>query len=127
MARLRTIFPVSELVYNSLGDCIVSLERRTPESPTSVRIYFKWCVIRELETPTRVITLTSPVHGRHAHLILPLAVDAEVLELPMEGVSCPAVCWLTGTIAVGSDKTVRLFTPEGERGCTHGLPLDRWL
>ena len=111
MARLRTIFPVSELVYNPLGDCIISLERQTPESPTSIRIYFKWRVIQELEMPTRVITLTSPAHGRHAPLILPLTVDAEVLELPMEGVSCPAVCWLTGTIAVGSDKRGRGDVP----------------
>ena len=116
MARLRTILPVSELVYNPLGDCIVSLERRTPESPASVRIYFKWRVIRELETPTRVITLTSPAHGGHAPLILPPVVDAEVLELPVEGVSCLAVCRLTGTIAVGSDKTVRLFTLRRGRG-----------
>ena len=55
MARLRTILPVSELVCNPLGDCIVSLERRIPDSSTSVRIYFKWRVIRELKTPMRVI------------------------------------------------------------------------
>ena len=88
MARLKTILPISELVYNLLGDCIVSLERRTPESPASLWIYIKWCVIRELETPMRAITLTSPAHGGHAPLILPPVVDTKVLELPMEGVSC---------------------------------------
>ena len=113
MARLRTILPVSELVYNSLGDCIVSLERRTSESPVSLRIYFKWHVIRELETPMRVITLTSSAHGGHAPLILPPAVDAKVLELPMEGVSC---LWLMGTIAMGSNKTVRLSHFGGGEG-----------
>ena len=116
MARMRTIQPVSELVYNPLGDCIVSLERRTPDSPATVRIYFKWRIIRELEMPTRVISLTTPSQTSGGPMILPPAVDVEILELPVEGVSCPAVCQLTGTIAVGSDKRVHLFTLQRGRG-----------
>ncbi|XP_019858362.1 PREDICTED: uncharacterized protein LOC109586604 [Amphimedon queenslandica] len=116
MARMRTIQPVSELVYNPLGDCIVSLERRTPDSPATVRIYFKWRIIRELETPTRVISLTTPSQTSGGPMILPPVVDAEILELPVEGVSCLAVCQLTGTIAVGSEKRVHLFTLQRGRG-----------
>ena len=56
----------------------------------------------------------------HASLILPPTVDAEVLELPVEGMSCLAVCQLMGTIVVGSDKMIRLFTLQRGRG---NLPM----
>lgn len=112
ISRLRTIQPVSEMMYNKHGDCIISLERRNPESPATARIYFKWRAIRELEQPTRVVSMDSPriAQKRGVGPIIDVAVDAEILELPMENVSCLAVCDLTGSIAVGSERTIRIFT-----------------
>lgn len=104
VSRLRTIWPVNELLYNERGDYILTLERRTPESSAAARLYFKWRGIRELEKPTRVFSLStsteSPVSSE---------LDVEIIELPVENASCIAVCKLTGIIAVGSKKTIRLF------------------
>ena len=109
VSRFRTIWPVAELVYNVQADCIVSLERRNQYSPAATRIYFTWKGIRELERPMRVICLDSPKTQRSEPGPAAYDVDAEILELPMENVSCLAVCQLTGTIAVGSEKSIRLF------------------
>lgn len=110
ISRFRTIWPVSDLVYNAKADCIVTLERRTPISPAASRIYFMWQGIRQLEVPMRVKCLGSPRSAGSQRQDAGADVDAEILELPMENVTCLAVCELTGTIAVGSEKNIRLFT-----------------
>ena len=115
ISRLRTIWPVNELVYNTHGDCVVTLERRSYDSPAAARIYFKWRGIRELERPMRVVSLGSP---RLQNLSPIQDIDAEIVELPAESVSCLAVCELTGTIAVGSEKIVRLFVLQKEPTAT---------
>ena len=104
ISRLRTIWPVNELLYNEHGDCILTLERRTPESSAAARLYFKWRGIRELEKPTKVFSLSASTESPASSEL-----DTEIMELPAENASCIAVCKLTGVIAVGSKNTVKLF------------------
>lgn len=102
IAKFRTIWPVSEIVYNKHADCIVTLEVRGPESGTTSRVYFKWRGIGDFDRPHRVILMGSSLSQQEP-------VDAEIVELPVENCSCLAVCELTGVIAVGSERTIRLF------------------
>ena len=97
IAKIRTIWPVQEIVYNKHGDCIVTVEARNPESAATSRVYFNWRGIGDFNRPHRVVLMGSE------------SVDAEIVELPVENCSCVSVCELTGVIAVGSEKTVRCF------------------
>lgn len=99
VAKLRTIWPVSELVYSSKGDCIVTIERRDDDFLATSRIYLKWRDAKE-ERPARVASLPDPSVRQ---------VDVEIIELPVGNVSCISACDLTGVIAVGSLKTVHVF------------------
>lgn len=99
IAKIRTIWPVSEIVYNKHADCIVTLEARSPESSVTSRVYFNWRGIGDFNRPNRVILMGSQQE----------LVDAEIVELPVENCSCLSVCELTGVIAVGSERTIRIF------------------
>ncbi len=103
IAKIRTIWPAQEVVYNKHGDCIVTIEARSLESPAATsRVYFNWRGIGDFNRPHRVVLMGSTLSQHES-------VDAEIVELPVENCSCVSVCELTGVIAVGSEKTVRCF------------------
>ena len=108
IAKIRTISPVSEIVYNKHGDCIVTVEARNQDAPSTVRVYFNWRGIGDAERPQRVVLMDS------FSLQDPSQLDAEIVELPVENCSCVSVCDLTGMIAVGSERTIRLFAMRQE-------------
>ena len=108
IARFRTVSPVIEFVYNAKGDCIVTLERKNPNSHGFARIYFKWRG-SSIDKPMRVSLLDSLTKG-----VLPSQdrIAAEIIELPAEAnssVSCLACCEESGRIAVGMGSTIRVF------------------
>lgn len=116
VGQFRTVGPVQHLVYNPKGDCIVTLERKTPSSQGFSRVYFKWRGAT-VDRPARISLLRSLSNSA----LLPgdhLAVD--IVELPGEqdtSMSCLACCQESGRIAVGMGSTVRIFTlaiPEDE-------------
>ena len=108
MGQFRTVSPVQHLVYNTKGDCIITMEK-TSSSQGFARIYFRWRGA-SVDKPTRISVLSSLSQS----VLLPgdhLA--AEIVELPGElnsSVSCLASCEESGRIAVGMDTTVRIFT-----------------
>ena len=113
-AQFRTISPVIQFVYNPMGDCIVTLERKMQHSHGFARVYFKWRG-SSVDKPMRVSLMQSILgygnqpepfqtpQGRFA---------AEIVELPAEmnsSVTCLACCSHTGRVAVGMGNTVRVF------------------
>ena len=118
IARFRTVSPVVDFVYNAKGDCIVSMESKSPDSHGFARIYFKWRG-SSVDKPMRVSLLESLSRG-----LMQSAQDriaAEIVELPAESnssVTCLACCSESGRIAVGMDSTIRVFSlcPQVEEG-----------
>ena len=116
IAKFRTVSPVVDFVYNAKGDCIVTVESKSPGSHGFARIYFKWRG-SSADKPMRVSLLESLSRG-----LMQSAQDriaAEIVELPAEynsSVSCLACCKESGRIAVGMDSTIRVFSlcPEVE-------------
>lgn len=102
IAKIRTIWPANAVAYNKHGDCIVTVESRSIDSSATSRVYFKWRGIGDFNRPQKVVLMGS---GSHQD-----PVDAEIVELPVENCSCISVCELTGVIAVGSEKKIRLFS-----------------
>ena len=118
VAKLRTIWPVANIAYNSHGDCILTLERRTTDSPATARMYFKWRGIIDEEKPTKVIYMGSLSHTTPSEAHMTTNVDAEIIELPVENCSCISICELTGIVAVGSEKVVYMFALKREPTAT---------
>lgn len=124
LGQFRTVSPVLDLVYNSKGDCVVTLERKSAVSHGFARVYFKWRGA-SVDKPMRISLLGSLSLGAQS-LQQPQAQDhvaAEIIELPGElnsPVTCLACCPESGRIAVGMDTTLRIFalsaTSLGEGG-----------
>ena len=102
IAKVRTIWPVTDIVYNKHADCIVTLEARSPDSAATCRVYFNWRGIGDFNRPHRVVLMGSLLSQEES-------VDAEIVELPVENCSCLSVCELTGAIAVCSERVIQLF------------------
>ena len=111
LGQFRTVSPVRDLVYNSKGDCVITLERKSAVSHGFARVYFKWKGA-SVDKPMRISLLsslsqTTEVWHPQDH------VAAEIIELPGElnsPVTCLACCPESGRIAVGMDTTLRIFT-----------------
>lgn len=125
VAQLRTVSPVLELLYNSVGDCIVTLERKTPSSHAFARIYFKWHD-SSIDRPMRVRVIgtlaQSLFHGAQSQ-----HTAAEIVELPADetaSISCLACCPDSGNIAVGMGTKIRVFSlkQQGERAVNRLSP-----
>ena len=106
LARFRTVGPVTQLAYNSIGDCVVTLERKDGVSHGFVRVYFKWRGL-SIDRPMRIlmasIQRSVPIQNRIA---------AEIVELPSDSgnyISCLACCEYTGRIAVAMGSLLRIF------------------
>ena len=110
IAKFRTVSPVVDLVYNAKGDCIVTVENKSPGYHGFARVYFKWRG-SSVDKPMRVSLLESLSLG-----FIQSAQDriaAEIVELPAESnssVNCLACCKESGRIAVGMDSTIRVFS-----------------
>lgn len=111
LGQFRTVSPVRDLVYNTKGDCVVTLERKSSVSHGFARVYFKWRGA-SVDKPMRISLLSSLSHARD--MFRPQDhVAAEIIELPGElnsPVTCLACCPESGRIAVGMDTTLRIFT-----------------
>lgn len=118
VAKLRTIWPVCALVYNTHGDCILTLERRGVDKPgAAARIYSKWRGIMDEDKPQRVMmSLPGVLTGFSGPEPQPRSQpDAEIMELPVENASCIASCSLAPVVAVGSERAIRLFVLERKK------------
>ena len=122
VARFRTVSPVVDFVYNAKGDCIVTVESKSPGSHGFARIYFKWRG-SSVDKPMRVSLLESLSRGLMQSAATQDRIAAEIVELPAEynsSVTCLACCKESGRIAVGMDTTIRVFSLcpeiEGEGG-----------
>ena len=110
VGQFRTVGRVHRVVYNPKGDCIVTLERKNPDSQGFSRVYFKWRGAT-VDKPARIGLLGSLSNNS---ALLPgddLAVD--IVELPGErnsSMTCLACCEESGRIAVGMGTSVRIFT-----------------
>ena len=112
IAQFRTISGVVQFVYNPVGDCIVTLERRQPGSHGFARVYFKWRG-SSIDKPVRVSLMQSLPRGILSPSAPPDRIAAEIVELPAESsssVSCLACCRQSGRIAIGMGSTVRIFS-----------------
>lgn len=113
LGQFRTVSPVRDLVYNTKGDCVVTLERKSAVSHGFARVYFKWRGA-SVDKPMRISLLSSLSYAQDRHMLH--AQDhlaAEIIELPGElnsPVTCLACCPESGRIAVGMDTTLRIFT-----------------
>ena len=126
VARFRTVGSVVDFVYNAKGDCIVTVESKSPGSHGFARIYFKWRG-SSVDKPMRVSLLESLSRGLMQSAATQDRIAAEIVELPAEynsSVTCLACCKESGRIAVGMDNTIRVFSlcpeieeeEEGEEG-----------
>ena len=114
IAQFRTISPVVQLEYNSIGDCVVTLEKKQPSAHGFARVYFNWRG-SSIDKPVRVNLLDTLVKGK---IQTQDRIAAEIVELPGEAsssVGCLACCEQTGRIAMGMGKTVRVFSVEVDR------------
>ena len=112
VARFRTVSPVVDFVYNAKGDCIVTVESKSPGSHGFARIYFKWRG-SSVDKPMRVSLLESLSRGLMQSTATQDRIAAEIVELPAEynsSVTCLACCKESGRIAVGMDSTIRVFS-----------------
>ena len=117
LARFRTVSLVSQISYNSVGGCVVTLEKKHSASHGFVRVYFKWRGL-SADKPMRILMASLqrsvPIQNRIA---------AEIVELPSDSgnsVSCLACCQCTGRIAVAMGSLVRVFYLEqDEQGFPH--------
>ena len=112
IARVRTVNPVVDFVYNAKGDCIVTVESKNPGSHGFARIYFKWRG-SSVDKPMRVSLLESLSRGLMQATATQDRIAAEIVELPAEydsSVTCLACCKESGRIAVGMDSTIRVFS-----------------
>ena len=112
VARFRTVSPVVDFVYNAKGDCIVTVESKSPGSHGFARIYFKWRG-SSVDKPMRVSLLESLSRGLMQSAATQDRIAAEIVELPAEynsSVTCLACCKESGRIAVGMDSTIRVFS-----------------
>ena len=114
IAQFRTISPVVQLEYNSIGDCVVTLEKKQPSAHGFARVYFNWRG-SSIDKPVRVNLMDTLVKGK---IQTQDRIAAEIVELPGEAsssVGCLACCEQTGRIAMGMGKTVRVFSVEVDR------------
>lgn len=115
VAQLRTVSPVVQLLYNDYGDCIVTLERKSPVSRSFARVYFKWRG-SSIDRPMRVSLIGSLAQGL-LHGTQSRHVAAEIVELPADEISsitCLSCCPDSGRIAVGMDTKIRVFSLRSE-------------
>ena len=106
LAQFRTVSPVAQIAYNSVGDCVVTLERKVALSQGFVRVYFKWRGL-SADKPMRILmaSIQRAIPGENR-------IAAEIVELPSESgssVSCLACCEYTGRIAVVMGSLLRVF------------------
>lgn len=120
LGQFRTVSPVRDLVYNTKGDCVVTLERKSAVSHGFARIYFKWRGA-SVDKPMRISLLSSLSVSQQDKDMWRTQdhVAAEIVELPGElnsPVTCLACCPESGRIAVGMDTTLRIFTLTANTG-----------
>ncbi len=123
IGQFLTISPVVQFVYNPVGDCIVTMERKPQETARGfARVYCKWRG-SSVDKPMRVSLLESvPVTAGNGGFSRPQPqgrIAAEIVELPAEmgsSVTCVACCEKTGRIAVGIGTMVRVFGMDMEGG-----------
>ena len=115
--QFRTVSPVVDLVYNTKGDCVVTLERKTNKSHGFCRVYFKWRGA-SVDRPMRISLLSSLLPPQQGGILSSQGNSAaEIIELPGEAnkpVTCLACCHDSGRIGVGMGTTLRIFTLESE-------------
>ena len=114
IAQFRTISPVIQFVYNSKGDCVVTLERKQPNAHGFARVYFNWRG-SSVDKPVRVSMMSAFMQGV---IQTQDRIAADIVELPAEphrSVDCLACCEQTGRIAIGMHKTVRVFSLDVDR------------
>ena len=109
LAQVRTVSPVSQVAYNCIADCIVTLEKKQATSQGFVRVYFKWRGL-SVDKPMRILMASGQrsIPGQNR-------IAAEIVELPSDSgdsVSCLTCCEYTGRIAVGMGSLLRVFTLE---------------
>ena len=112
LGQFRTVSPVKDLVYNSKGDCVVTLERKSAVSHGFSRVYFKWRGAT-VDKPMRISMLSSLSQNSQEMWRPQDHVAAEIIELPGQlnsPVTCLACCPESGRIAVGMDTMLRIFT-----------------
>ena len=111
VAQLRTVSPVVQLLYNDCGDCIVTLERKSPVSRSFARVYFKWRG-SSIDRPMRVSLIGSLTQGL-LHGAQSQHVATEIVELPADetsSITCLSCCPDSGRVAVGMDTKIRVFS-----------------
>ena len=114
IAQFRTISPVVQFMYNSKGDCIVTLEQKQPNAYGFARVYFNWRG-SSVDKPVRVSMMNAFMQGV---IQTQDRIAADIVELPAEphrSVDCLACCKQTGRIAIGMRKTVRVFSLDVDR------------
>lgn len=109
LAQVRTVSPVSQVAYNCIADCIVTLEKKQVTSQGFVRVYFKWRGL-SVDKPMRILmaSIQRSIPGQNR-------IAAEIVELPSDSgnsVSCLTCCEYTGRIAVGMGSLLRVFSLE---------------
>lgn len=107
--KFRTILPAISVLYNAKGDCLVTLEAKNVNSPSTARVYFNWR-LATIETPVRVRLATPP---KEQKFDVDQAPRAETVELNINyanSVSCISCCPETGLVALAAASTVSIYT-----------------
>ena len=111
--KFRTVLPATSIVYNTKEDCLVTLESKNVQSPSTARVYINW----------RLATTDTPVRARLAapfkHSDYSSTPKAETVELNInyaKSVSCISCCQETGLIALAAASTVSIYALNDELG-----------
>ena len=113
--KFRTVLPATSIVYNAKGDCLVTLEAKNIQCPSTARVYINW----------RLATIDTPVRARLAapfkHNAFVGAPKVETIELNIsyaKSVACISCCQETGLIALAAASTVSIYAlnDESEEG-----------
>jgi len=107
--KFRTVLPATSVVYNAKGDCLVTLEAKNVNSPSTARVYINW----------RLATTDTPVRARLAAPFKYSAFSdtarspkAETVELNItyaKSVSSISCCQETGLVALAAASTVSIY------------------
>ena len=111
--KFRTVLPATSIVYNVKRDCLVTLEAKNVQCPSTARVYINW----------RLATIDTPVRARLAAPFKDSAFagapKAETVELNINyatSVSCITCCQETGLIALAAASTVSIYALSDDPG-----------
>lgn len=111
--KFRTVLPATSIVYNGKGDCLITLESKNVQSPSTARVYINWR-LATIDTPVRARLATPSKHNAFAG-----EPRAEIIELNIsyaKSVSCISCCQETGLIALAAASTVSIYALNNDPG-----------